>query len=227
MGWEPWHIEPANAKAMRAQQTLPVAQLERLATSAEMATGQLGTFGARAETTGQGLAAMGSTFAQALQMFGASKGPVGMIGATLLGGLFKGIGIPGFSNGGWTGAGAPSNVAGLVHAEEYVFDAPAVRRIGVSNLEAIRKGTMRGYQTGGYVIGGRPAVPAGQRAAMAQAASQAPAEQRHLFEINVAGTGDAQIAAGVRAAISQAFDEYDRNVFAGRVRMVVKDDWVN
>lgn len=52
MRWEPWHIEPSDAKAMRAQQTLPVAQLERLATSAEMATGQLGTFGARAETTG-------------------------------------------------------------------------------------------------------------------------------------------------------------------------------
>ncbi|MFN3293904.1 MAG: D-alanyl-D-alanine carboxypeptidase family protein, partial [Gemmobacter sp.] len=85
MSWEPWHIEPANARAMRQAGTLPVAQLERLATTAEMATGQLGSFGARAETTGHGLASLGGTFAQALQMFGASRGPGGMIAATLLG----------------------------------------------------------------------------------------------------------------------------------------------
>ena len=223
MSWEPWHIEQTDAKATRA--ALPVAQLERLATSAELATGQLGTFGARAETTGQGLVSIGSTFAQALQMFGASKGPGGMIAATLLGGLFKGIGIPGFDRGGWTGAGSPSEVAGLVHAGEYVFDAAATAKIGVPALEAIRRGTMRGYQAGGHVTGGRPAVPAAQRSALASAVARAPAEQRHVFEMNVSGTGNAEIAAAVRAAISAAFDEYDRNVFAGRVRMVVNDDW--
>lgn len=223
MSWEPWHIEPANARAMRQSPTLPVAQLERLATTAEMATGQLGSFGARAETTGQGLAAMGGTFAQALQMFGASRGPGGMIAATLLGGIFKGIGIPGFDRGGWTGTGAPTAVAGLVHAEEYVFDAASTRRIGVANLEAIRRGRMPGYQSGGFVTGGRP-VGAGLSGPGASNPA-APAETRHLFEINVAGTGDAQIAAGVRAAITRAFDEYDRTVFAGRVRMVMNDDW--
>lgn len=223
MSWEPWHIEPANAQATKAAQSLPVAQLERLATTAEMATGQLGTFGTRAETTGQGLASLGGTFAQALQMFGASKGPGGMIAATLLGGLFKGIGLPGFMVGGPTGGSDPTRVAGLVHEEEFVFDAAATRRIGVGNLEAIRRGSMRGYQTGGYVIGGRPAVPAGQRAAMAAAAPGA--EQRHVFEMNVSGTGNAEIAAAVHAAISQAFDQYDRNVFAGRVRMIINDDW--
>lgn len=224
MSWEPWHIEQTDAKSARSA-ALPVAQLERLATSAELATGQLGTFGARAETTGQGLVSIGSTFAQALQMFGASKGPGGMIAATLLGGLFKGIGIPGFDRGGWTGAGSPSEVAGLVHAGEYVFDAAATAKIGVPALEAIRRGTMRGYQAGGHVTGGRPAVPAAQRSALASAVARAPAEQRHVFEMNVSGTGNAEIAAAVRAAISAAFDEYDRNVFAGRVRMVVNDDW--
>ena len=224
MSWEPWHVEPANAKAMRQTPTLPVAQLERLATTAEMATGQLGGFGARAETTGHGLASLGGTFAQALQMFGASRGPGGMIAATLLGGIFKGIGIPGFDRGGWTGAGAPTAVAGLVHAEEFVFDAATTRRIGVANLEAIRRGSLRGYQTGGFVTGGRPAGAALQRASGVASPVPMP-EPRHLFEINVAGTGDAQIAAGVRAAIAQAFDEFDRNVFAGRVRMVVNDDW--
>lgn len=223
MSWEPWHIEPANARAMRQAPALPVAQLERLATTAEMATGQLGSFGARAETTGQGLVSLGGTFAQALQMFGASKGPGGMIAAALLGGIFKGIGIPGFDRGGWTGAGAPTAVAGLVHAEEYVFDAASTRRIGVANLEAIRRGRLPGYQSGGLVTGGRP-VGAGLSGPGAGSPA-APAEMRHLFEINVSGTGDAQIAAGVRAAITRAFDEYDRTVFAGRVRMVMNDDW--
>lgn len=223
MSWEPWHIEPANARAMRQSPNLPVAQLERLATTAEMATGQLGSFGARAETTGHGLASLGGTFAQALQMFGASKGPGGMIAATLLGTIFKGIGIPGFDRGGWTGNGAPTAVAGLVHAEEYVFDAASTRRIGVANLEAIRRGRFPGYQSGGFVTGGRP-IGTGLSGAAAGSPSE-PAATSHLFEINVSGTGDAQIAAGVRAAITRAFDEYDRTVFAGRVRMVMNDDW--
>jgi hypothetical protein len=411
MSWEPWHIEPANARAMRQAPTLPVAQLERLATTAEMATGQLGSFGARAETTGQGLASLGGTFAQALQMFGASRGPGGMIAATLLGGIFKGIGIPGFQAGGPTppgppdqvaglvhagefvfdapavrrlgvpaleamrqglatevfdkpasvspyaaygptgagaaqaasgfigartfdhrgpisgpkasfasrtsaralaktrqypmsdqpdrslpmtgahhpvgaaapavlagsagpgivgleaaaaahgtlltprepvrpsvplgvlpmadraaaagrkvaaygptGAGAPHAVAGLVHAGEFVFDAPAVERIGLPALEAMRRGTLKGYRNGGYVTGGRTAGAALQRAAV-PSAQATQSEPKAVFEINVAGIGDAQIAAGVRAAIERAFDEYDRTVFAGRVRMVVNDDW--
>lgn len=224
MGNEPWHVEPTNASAMRAGASLPVAQLERLATSAEMATGQIGTFGARAETTGQGLAAMGGTFAQALQMFGASKGPGGMLVAGLLGNVFKGLGVPGFSRGGWTGAGAVTDVAGVVHAEEYVFDAATTRRIGVANLEAIRKGATRGYQTGGYVTGGRPAVPAAHRAQALELAAPA-AEQRHLFEINVSGTGNSEIAAGVTAAIEQAFDNFNRNVFTDRVRAVIRNEW--
>jgi hypothetical protein len=146
-----------------------------------------------------------------------------MIAATLLGGIFKGIGIPGFDRGGWTGNGAPTAVAGLVHAEEYVFDAASTRRIGVANLEAIRRGRMPGYQSGGFVTGGRP-IGAGLSGPGGPGAVPAP-DARHLFEINVAGTGDAQIAAGVRAAIERAFDEYDRTVFAGRVRMVINDDW--
>jgi phage-related minor tail protein len=32
-------------------------------------------------------------------------------------------------------------VAGVVHGQEYVFDASATRRIGVANLEAMRRGS--------------------------------------------------------------------------------------
>jgi hypothetical protein len=40
--------------------------------------------------------------------------------------------VPGFSEGGYTG-----RTGGIVHQEEYVFSAPAVRAIGLDNLEAM------------------------------------------------------------------------------------------
>lgn len=46
----------------------------------------------------------------------------------------------GFKTGGYTGDGGVNDVAGVVHGKEFVFDAAAVSRIGVDNLEAIRRG---------------------------------------------------------------------------------------
>ena len=46
-----------------------------------------------------------------------------------------------------------SEPAGIVHRGEYVFSAPATRRIGVQNLESMH----RGYASGGLVGGGMPA----------------------------------------------------------------------
>ncbi|MDU2019980.1 MAG: phage tail length tape measure family protein [Leclercia adecarboxylata] len=46
----------------------------------------------------------------------------------------------GFQSGGYTGNGATRSISGVVHGQEYVFDAAATKRIGVSNLEAIRNG---------------------------------------------------------------------------------------
>lgn len=48
----------------------------------------------------------------------------------------------GFQSGGYTGNGAVNSVAGVVHGKEYVFDAASTKRIGLSNLEAIRNGGM-------------------------------------------------------------------------------------
>lgn len=45
----------------------------------------------------------------------------------------------GFQSGGYTGNGGVSDIAGVVHGKEFVFDAAATKNIGVSNLEAIRK----------------------------------------------------------------------------------------
>lgn len=46
----------------------------------------------------------------------------------------------GFKEGGYTGNIPTNSIAGSVHGKEYVFDAPATARIGVGNLEALRRG---------------------------------------------------------------------------------------
>lgn len=48
--------------------------------------------------------------------------------------------MPGFKTGGYTGNMGASQVAGVVHGQEYVFDAQATKRIGVDNLNAMRSG---------------------------------------------------------------------------------------
>lgn len=54
--------------------------------------------------------------------------------------------------GGWTGGNDPRRVAGLVHENEFVFSAPAVRAIGVGPLDALHRAakTGRGFAEGGY-----------------------------------------------------------------------------
>lgn len=95
----------------------------------------------------------------ALQAALLGEGPLGGLfgGAGKGGGLgmiFDGLGgLLGFESGGYTGGGHPSAVAGVVHKGEFVFDAPATRRIGVGALEAIRAGRMSGYASGGLVAG--------------------------------------------------------------------------
>ncbi|MGL5785150.1 MAG: hypothetical protein ACRCYZ_06855 [Alphaproteobacteria bacterium] len=73
-----------------------------------------------------------------------------------------------FSSGGYTGPGATHDVAGVVHAGEYVFSAPAVRNLGVTWLEEqhqkARRGAPRqtgvyGYANGGLVGAGMMSTP--------------------------------------------------------------------
>ncbi|MGN7870967.1 phage tail tip lysozyme [Paracoccus sp. 22332] len=194
-------------------------QFEGATITAQQQLGQLGTGAAQ---LGTGLQSFGSGLAGAIGQAGASHGIGGLLGAGLLTDLGRMIGIPGFQTGSWTGPGADTDVAGLVHANEFVFDAAATRRIGVANLEAIRRGTMRGYLSGGHVTSrGAPpmAVPAN--------ASAAPQGAREpvVFHINVSGTGDAQLQAGVHQAIAQAIETYDRHAVPDRVRVLINDRW--
>lgn len=48
-----------------------------------------------------------------------------------------------YATGGFTGYGAASAVAGLVHRGEYVFNAAAVRNLGVQNLEMMHRAAQR------------------------------------------------------------------------------------
>ena len=52
----------------------------------------------------------------------------------------SGIMPQGFKQGGYTGNMGASQVAGVVHGQEYVFDAQSTKRIGVDNLNAMRSG---------------------------------------------------------------------------------------
>jgi hypothetical protein len=82
-----------------------------------------------------------------LSLGGASSAPLslGTIGGT--GGILGGL----FDTGGYTGNMSANAVAGVVHGREYVFDAESTARIGAGNLEALRRGALRGYESGGFV----------------------------------------------------------------------------
>ena len=47
----------------------------------------------------------------------------------------------GFRDGGYTGSGAPDEIAGVVHRGEFVMPASAVSSIGLGNLESLRSGS--------------------------------------------------------------------------------------
>jgi hypothetical protein len=105
-----------------------------------------------------GLTAVASTQAQAgaaaaawapaaaaasLATLGANAGPAAAALASTHA-LSAALSIPkGFQSGGYTGNIDPRKVAGVVHGQEYVFDAAATKRIGVQNLEAMRNNAIR------------------------------------------------------------------------------------
>lgn len=60
-------------------------------------------------------------------------------GASIMSTLMS-ISGKGFKQGGYTGNMGASQVAGVVHGQEYVFDAQSTKRIGVDNLNAMRRG---------------------------------------------------------------------------------------
>ena len=169
-----------------------------------------------------------------LQGIGASYGPGGAFVGGLLGEglkwMFGGAAAkPGFMTGGYTGAGATTDVAGVVHAEEYVFDAASTRKIGVANLEALRRGALKGYREGGYVRGAAPPPPASAFAPTTGGSQGGGggSERTVTMNLHVSGTGNAEIREGVQEAIRLALEEYDREALPGRVRLLQEDEWTH
>lgn len=137
-------------------------------------------------TLGNGFDVFGNALSSAVTGFasgGAQGGLSGFLGA-LVPGIAGALGIPGFAVGGPTGGSDPSKVAGLVHEGEYVFDASATTRIGIHNLDAIRKGVLPGYAKGGAVTSmAQIAMPAA-----AQSSSSAQVVQLQPVLVNNSST---------------------------------------
>ena len=70
---------------------------------------------------------VGGLFSSLLSSTGSSSGSPDILGAFISG--------KGFASGGFTGAGAANDPAGIVHKGEYVLNADQTRKIGVANLD--------------------------------------------------------------------------------------------
>ena len=94
-----------------------------------------------------------------------------------------------FDTGGYTGDGHPLEPAGVVHRGEFVISAPAVKRLGVSNLEALHNSATAGG-------GSNPASGSNQGKTttihnaiytdvnkMVQELSQSDAMEKHIIDV--------------------------------------------
>lgn len=126
-----------------------------------------------------------------------------------------------FAAGGHTGYGPETQIAGFVHGQEYVFDAETTRRIGVSNLDAIRQG-VKGYAAGGYVGGSVPAVRSSGSIVTATAEDFAVLRgslRQFLSELNTNGDALAALGSVIRSVsdrfVDFAFQALDNMIFTG------------
>lgn len=103
---------------------------------------------AAVQATAGATAASGWSLAALAASIG-SFGSAAAIGLAAVVGVMAAFG--GFRKGGYTGNVGVDEVAGVVHGKEYVFDAAATSRIGISNLENLRsgKGISSQYSNGG------------------------------------------------------------------------------
>ena len=192
--------------------------------SAGVAAAGLTQAGQGAAVASQGMGAFGQLLSGIGGMVGGDTGNVLGAIVSIGGSLFNGV--PLFRDGGATGGSNPDRAAGIVHEGEYVFDAAATSRIGISNLEGIRRGTMRGFRSGGLVSSlPSPATPAAN-----QTAPAANRPDKLHVSVDVSGArGDREIEMMVQQAVSsavaQGIEIYDREALPARVRQVANDRW--
>ena len=155
----------------------------------------------------------------ALQAVLMGSGPLAGLfgGAAPAGGGVGGIlgKLMGFADGGYTGDGGRLEPAGVVHRGEFVLPADVVKRLGVRNLEGLR----RGYANGGLVGGSAPSIPKanlGAGAGRGSVITVAPS-------ITVQATGgtneqNADLAGQVGQQVGQQLDAMVRGIMAQEMR---------
>lgn len=167
---------------------------------------------------------------------GSNMGGGGILG--FLGGLLGiggGLSLPAtapiptprpFSAGGYTGPGAASQPAGIVHAGEYVFSKAAVDRIGLGYLEGLHS-SAKGYMNGGYVRTHAPAnlnmrgyQAGGQVQSVPNASAQPVYQDNRVIKVDARGA-----QSGVGEEIRRALIEYDREVLPARVNAIANDPY--
>lgn len=116
-----------------------------------------------------------------------------------------------YDGGGPTLSGNDNDIAGLVHRNEYVFDAKSTRAIGVPVLDAMRQGALRGYQSGGLVTTSAFPAPRSVQARPTSNTPDAVRETGDTFIMNIT-TPDVQ---SFRASRSQLAGEFSRMTLRG------------
>ena len=129
-------ITAVTGAKVAAATTVATAETAAIATTATAAAA------ATASTTAtQVAAAATTTTAWAPAATVASIGSFGSAAAIGIAAVIAALALSkGFKTGGYTGAGDPNGVAGVVHNGEYVMTAEQTKRIGVGNLEALSAG---------------------------------------------------------------------------------------
>lgn len=133
----------AQETALRAVKLLRGEAAEKAAMIevAAIAKTKAASLAATAQTVATQVAAAAQTFAAWLpSAIASSIGSFGAAAAIGLAAVTAAVAMNGFQKGGYTGDRGVSEVAGVVHGKEFVFDAAATARIGVANLEAMRAG---------------------------------------------------------------------------------------
>lgn len=131
----------------------------------------------------------------------------------------------GFDSGGFTGEGGKFEPAGVVHKGEFVFDAAATARAGVSTLDRLHR-TLKGYSDGGAVgrsVFSAPGPEPLQRSAAANSNAPGGAALTKMdVTLNVAGADSKDSEAAGYAGMRRALAEYDR-ALPDRVQGINRD----
>ncbi|RWF00459.1 phage tail tip lysozyme [Mesorhizobium sp.] len=187
-GWS--QANPENIALWQKRLSASQDALARFQGTASAATRDLGTFGGGLGQLGNALSQFptapvgggGGLFSWLGALFGggASLSPNAWAAIQAGGGGLYDVGGP-------TGGSDPRKVAGLVHEQEYVMDAPVVRALGVPFLDNLRRTAKsgRGYYEGGFAMPGGGSSGSSSSGGWSSQQSQPTRIERHYH--NYAG----------------------------------------